>query len=70
MAIRDENILKFAALKNKQESYLVDSSCLNCGQGFSTTIPKGTTVRAHNPTCPNCGCRMRDVQREFNEDKV
>lgn len=59
------DILEFQKLKERHPTYRAFTSCLNCGQGFETNIPKGTTLRQFNPPCPNCGCTIADIAREW-----
>jgi len=58
-------LVDLQAHRAKKDIYKASCSCLNCGQGFEVAIPKGTTVRRHNPACPNCGCTIRETAEEF-----
>ncbi len=51
--------------KQKSDTYEATLSCMNCGRGYVTKIPRGVTVREANPKCTNCGCGHTDVAREW-----
>lgn len=52
-------------LEKKPESYKANLSCMNCGQGYGVTVPKGKLVAEIDSTCPNCGCSASQTERFF-----
>lgn len=62
-------LVDLSAKRQQKNTYKAQHSCLNCGQGWETQIPKGITIRQNNAECPTCGCKIIDVASEFERGR-